>query len=265
MGGPDVLLGDALETRGVNQADALAHTAMVGEARYHTSIHSKMEMRNRTRGKSFMSSLQHTRVAGINLVGSADGKNVFTPPLASEFMTNASSVGAPRGPTSGPVGHARQRLGASLRQQQNETFYEYDILGANSTMVATSGGPFSAYQRFEDRPKPIDHHQRNLNNIKFLKNQSTEKSKYMVRQIHNELRAHYLLGVDPARLTNVHALLRPQVKQRFLHVPGHRQLANYLSELNKASVDLYDQLKCYKLDIAGGLEQILQCYNAIFI
>lgn len=131
--------------------------------------------------------------------------------------------------------------------------------------MVTSGGPFSAHQRFEDRPKPIDHHQRNLNNIKLLKNQSTERSKYMVRQIHNELRAHYILGTDPTRLANVTALLNPQVKQRFMHIPGHRQLTNYLAELNKASLDLQEQIKCYKLDVAGGLEQILQCYNAIFI
>ena len=47
--------------------------------------------------------------------------------------------------------------------------YDYDITGANSTLVPNSaGGPFSMNRlKFEDRPKPIDHHQKNKLNIKF--------------------------------------------------------------------------------------------------
>lgn len=112
MDGTEPFFGPSLPSRGGHPADALANTVIVGDARYHTGFNSKMDARNR-RGKSFMSSLQNAKMTGINLVGSADGKAVFTPLLASDFMTNASSGGGHRGPTSGATGQARKRLGTS--------------------------------------------------------------------------------------------------------------------------------------------------------
>lgn len=56
-----------------------------------------MNTKNHRRGNSIMSSLQHTRMTNFNLVGSADGKNLFTPPIGSDVYTNASSIAGHKG------------------------------------------------------------------------------------------------------------------------------------------------------------------------
>lgn len=99
-----------------------------------------------------------------------------------------------------------------------DNFYEYDINGPNSALVQTSGGGLFSmnHLKFEDRPKPIDHNQKNILNVKFQKNKHTEKCKLIVRQIHKELKVHYQLGTDSIRLANVNNFLSPQLKERFM-------------------------------------------------
>ena len=40
-------------------------------------------------------------------------------------------------------------------------------------------------------------------------------------------------------------------------MPNQKQAINFISELNKATLDIQEHLKCYKLDIALQLELIL--------
>ena len=68
------------------------------DGRYTFSHNSRMNPKNsHRRGHSIMSSLQGTRMTNFNLVGSTDGKHLFTPPIGSDFNTNASSLAGNRG------------------------------------------------------------------------------------------------------------------------------------------------------------------------
>ena len=97
------------------------------------------------------------------------------------------------------------------------------------------------------------------------KNKEFEVSKRVIASIYKDLDVAKYSNGEMSRFKNIRNFLSPQIKSRFLKHKDHKILTLQIQQLNEATVNFYDQIKCYKMDLAQSLQNLFECYNTIFI
>lgn len=146
----------------------------------------------------------------------------------------------------------------------NEAINSHDY-GISSYEYKIGSRPQSFVGKFEDQPKVIDHLAKNFNMIGNNKNKEFEVSKRVIAAIYKDLNVVKYSNGEMSRFKNIRNFLSPQIKNRFLKHKDHKILTLQIQQLNEATVNFYDQIKCYKMDLAQSLQNLFECYNTIFI
>ena len=92
-----------------------------------------------------------------------------------------------------------------------------------------------------------------------------EKSRQQIQDIYKALDVKkHTLG-DLNKLTNIQNLMSPTIKNRFLQNMMHQEITEEINILNSASIEIFEQVSCYKVELGLTLQQLLETFTMLFI
>lgn len=147
------------------------------------------------------------------------------------------------------------------------------------TRTLTVGGQdstenYSVYK--SDMQASLDHSRhmfdftkKNINTLKQIKHQGYVQSRYSVKNVYERLQVQRVTNGNMEKLVKLGNLLNTDVRQKFMRdcstKGSHSELLGDLESLNKACLNFYEQVKCYKSDMAVSLQMLFESYNVIFL
>lgn len=113
----------------------------------------------------------------------------------------------------------------------------------------------------------FDHVKKNLfiREKKTLASQAMEKSRSQIQAIYKALEVQSTTLGDLNKISKIQNLMSPVIRNKFLKNQMHYELTEEINLLNQASIEIFEQVSCYKMELGLTLKQLLETFTILFI